>query len=147
MAVWKVEDHLPFLTDVLGMKVAGRFRNEQEGYAGVGLDILPSREGVPGVQWEVLEPISEDSFVARFLRERGPGLHHVTFEVDDVEAAARELREKGIQPYGGIRMDGNWKEIFIHPRDSGGVLIQLYQEVEEHEHEEPTGDEPAASNG
>jgi methylmalonyl-CoA/ethylmalonyl-CoA epimerase len=135
MAVWKVEEHLPFLTEVLGMKVAGRFRSEEERYAGVVLDIVAPEEGARGVQWEVLEPTSEDSFLVRFLREKGPGLHHVTLEVEDVDAAARVLREKGIEPYGGVRESGGWKETFIHPRDSGGVLIQLYQEIDDHEGE------------
>ena len=129
MAVWKLEDHLAFLTEVLGMKVAGRFRSEEERYAGVVLDIPPHHEGTRGIQWEVLEPTSEDSFLVRFLRERGPGLHHVTMEVEDVDAAAGKLREKGIEPYGGVRESGGWKETFIHPRDSGGVLIQLYEEI------------------
>lgn len=128
MAVWKVEDHLLFLTEVLGMKVAGRFRNEEEAYAGVILDILPRPDGAPAVQWEILEPTSDDGFLARFLRERGPGLHHVTLEVEDVDAAARHLRKKGIEPHGGVRESGGWKETFIHPRDSGGVLFQLFQE-------------------
>jgi methylmalonyl-CoA/ethylmalonyl-CoA epimerase len=137
MAVWKVEEHLSFLTEVLGMKVAGRFRSEEERYTGVVLDILPGEESARGVQWEVLEPTSEDSFLARFLRERGPGLHHVTLEVEDVDAAARVLREKGIEPYRGVRESGGWKETFIHPQDSGGVLIQLYQEIggDQDEHE------------
>jgi methylmalonyl-CoA/ethylmalonyl-CoA epimerase len=129
MAVWKVEEHLPFFTEVLGMQVTDRFRNQEEGYSGVTLDILPRQEGAPGVQWEIMEPTSEDSFLARFLRERGPGLHHVTLEVQDVDAAARRLREKGVDPYLSVRESGGWKETFIHPRDSGGVLIQLYQET------------------
>jgi len=135
MAVWKVEEHLAFLTEVLGMKVVGHFRSEEERYAGVTLDIQPRQEGGPGLQWEVVEPTSEDSFLVRFLREKGPGLHHVTLEVEDVDAAARVLREKGIEPYGGVRQSGGWKETFIHPRDSGGVLIQLYQETGEDQDE------------
>ena len=64
----------------------------------------------------------------RFLGQRGPGLHHVTFEVTDIEAAAKVLRERGIEPV-GMRVEGAWnKELFIHPRDTGGVLIQLYQQ-------------------
>lgn len=147
MAVWKVEESLSFLTEVLGLKVAGRFRSEEERYAGVVLDIPPHKEGVRGVQWEVIEPTSEDSFLTRFLRERGPGLHHVTLEVEDVDAAARVLREKGIEPFGGVRESGGWKETFIHPRDSGGVLIQLYQEIGGDQHEAPAADGPALPSG
>ena len=62
MAVRNVEEHLPLLTEFLGMKVVGRWRSEEEKYAGVTLD-LPGG----GAQWEVVEPISDDSFLARFL--------------------------------------------------------------------------------
>ncbi len=135
MAVWKVEESLPFFTEILGMKVAGRFQSEEDAYAGLVLDIPPHQDGARGVQWEILGPTSEDSFLARFLRENGPGLHHVTLEVEDVDAAARELRKKGIEPYRGVRESGGWKETFIHPRDSGGVLFQLYEEIGQHEEE------------
>ena len=122
MAVWRVEEYLPLLTELLGMKVVGRWRSEEEKYAGATLD-LPGGD----VQWEVVEPISDDSFLTRFLKQRGPGLHHVTFQVEDVEKAAEVLRRRGIEPFGGVRAGSTWKEIFIHPRDSGGLLIQLFE--------------------
>jgi methylmalonyl-CoA/ethylmalonyl-CoA epimerase len=122
MAVWNVEEYLAFLTGLFGMKVVGRWRSEEEKYAGVTLD-LPGSD----VQWEVVEPTSDDSFLTRFLRERGPGLHHVTFQVEDVEKAAEVLRGRGIEPFGGVRTGSTWKELFIHPRDSGGLLIQLFE--------------------
>jgi methylmalonyl-CoA/ethylmalonyl-CoA epimerase len=122
MAVWRLEEYLPLLTELFGMKVVGRWRSEEEKYAGVTLD-------VPGgnVQWEVVEPTSDDSFLTRFLKQRGPGLHHVTFQVEDVEKAAEILRRRGIEPFGGVRTGSTWKELFIHPRDSGGLLIQLFE--------------------
>jgi methylmalonyl-CoA/ethylmalonyl-CoA epimerase len=122
VAVWKVDEQLSFLTQLFGMKLVGRFDSEEERYAGVTLD-------VPGTitQWEVVEPTSDESFLARFLKERGPGLHHVTFQVEDVEKAAEVLRARGIEPFGGVRVAPTWKELFIHPRDAGGVLIQLYE--------------------
>jgi methylmalonyl-CoA/ethylmalonyl-CoA epimerase len=121
VAVWKVEDHLPLLTELFGMKLAGDFRSEEDKYQGVVLDIAGGK-----VQWEVLEPTSEDSFVARFLQERGPGLHHVTFQVEDVTQAAEVLRQRGIEPFRGVRTGPTWRETFLHPRDTGGVLIQLF---------------------
>jgi methylmalonyl-CoA/ethylmalonyl-CoA epimerase len=122
VAVWKVNECLPFLTRLFDMKEAGRFRSEEEHYAGVTLD-------VPGgnTQWEVMEPTADDSFLTRFLEERGPGLHHVTFQIEDVEKAAETLRAYGIEPFGEVRVGSTWKELFIHPRDAGGVLIQLYE--------------------
>ena len=134
MAVWKIDEHLPLLTEVFGMRLVERYRNPAEGYNGVGLEIVTSGGRAP-VQWEVLEPAADDSFLVRFLRERGPGLHHVTFEVEDVDRAAEALRQRGIEPFGGVRQNGGWKELFIHPRDTGGVLIQLYQHIGEHSHD------------
>ncbi|MCS7276968.1 MAG: VOC family protein [Dehalococcoidia bacterium] len=129
-AVWKIDDVLPLLTQLMGMEVVARFRDEEQGYAGVALR-------VPGTntEFEVLEPVGEDSFLVRFLRERGPGLHHVTFIVEDADRAAEAIRAFGIEPWGGVRRRHDWGETFIHPRDSGGVLFQFYTEMG-HDHGE-----------
>jgi methylmalonyl-CoA/ethylmalonyl-CoA epimerase len=121
MAVWKLDDRLPMLTGLFGMTVAARFDNPEAGYNGVTLDIPGG-----GIQWELLEPTGEGSFLARFLEERGSGLHHVTFKVESVAKATEALRNYGYEPFGG-REYGPYKEVFIHPRDTGGVLFQLYE--------------------
>ncbi len=130
MAVWKIDDQLPFFTDVFGWKEAGRFRNDEAGFAGVVLDV-PGADGQRQMQWEIIEPIGDDSFIAKFLRERGPGLHHVTLEVPDADRAADALRGHGIEPFGGPRVAYDWKELFVHPKSSGGVLFQLYEQLDE----------------
>ena len=79
------------------------------------------------LQWEILQPSSPQSFVAKFLNERGPGLHHITLEVPSINKAVEEMQELGLQPFGGITEDGVWKMTYIHPRDSGGVLWQLFE--------------------
>ena len=86
-AVHKLDDALPLLTELMGMKLAGRWQNEEQGFRGVSLEV-PGGTG----HFELLEPLGEDSFLHRFLEERGPGLHHVTFEVEDIEAAAQAVR-------------------------------------------------------
>lgn len=121
MVVPKLDDRLPMLTDLFGMKLAGRWENPQAGYNGATLD-LPGG----GVQWEILEPSGDDSFLVRFLRDRGPGLHHVTFEVESVDRAIEALKAAGHEPFGG-RSYENYKEAYVHPRDSGGVLFQIYE--------------------
>ena len=121
MAVRKLDDRLPMLTELFGMKLAHRFDNPRIGYNGVVLDVPGG-----GAQWELLEPAGDDSFIERFLQERGPGLHHVTFEVESVEKATQALRERGYEPFGG-RSHESYKEVYVHPRDSGGVLFQLYE--------------------
>lgn len=131
-AVARLEDALPLLTDLMGMRVTSRWENEERGYRGVSLE-------VPGgtAHFELLAPLGEDGFLHRFLRERGPGLHHVTFEVEDAEAVANAITGFGIEPWGGLRRTPHREETYIHPRDSGGVLFQFYRENEEREHEPP----------
>lgn len=128
-AVWDLEKAKALLTDLFGMKEVDRWRNEEQGYSGVALQ-LPKGAG----SLELLEPLGDDTFIARFLRERGPGLHHITFEVEDIEKAAAAIRRYGIEPFGGVRRAYGWAETFIHPRDSGGVLFQFYVEEEPHQH-------------
>ena len=131
-AVRSLDDALPLLTQLMGMTVEGRFDNPQAGYRGVGLRV-PGGTG----HFELLEPSRPDSFLQRFLDERGPGLHHVTFEVEDIERAARAIRDQGIEPFGGVQRSHGWAETYIHPKDSGGVLFQFYTEEDHHEHETP----------
>jgi len=128
-AVERVEDVLPLLTELMGMTVEGRFENAEVGFRGVGLRV-PGGTG----HFELLEPNDESSYLHRFLRERGAGLHHVTFEVEDIERAASAIRDFGIEPLGGVQRSHGWAETYIHPKDSGGVLFQFYVEAEAHHH-------------
>ncbi len=79
------------------------------------------------VEWELLQPDGPKSFVQRFLDQRGPGLHHLTVQVPDIEEAVAELERLGVAPFGGVSEDTMWWMAYIHPRESGGVLWQLYQ--------------------
>ncbi len=82
---------------------------------------------------ELLEPTRDDSPVAKFLKKNGgPGVHHITFEVDDLDAAIAELEQRGGRiayrhTYGeGVTFEGKvWREAFVHPKDAFGVLIHL----------------------
>lgn len=135
-AVHHLEDVLPFLTDLMGMTIEGRFENQDVGFRGVGLRV-PGGTG----HFELLEPYDAESYLHKFLEEKGPGLHHVTFEVEDAENAAVAIAEFGIQPWGGVTRSDGWVETFIHPRDSGGVLFQFYHEEQEHDAPGPAGHE------
>ena len=126
-AVHKLDDVLPLLTELMGMTVEGRFENTEVGFRGVGLRV-PGGTG----HFEVLEPAGDNSYLHRFLKDKGPGLHHVTFEVEDVHKAAKAMKDYGIEPYGGVQSSHGWTETYIHPKDSGGVLFQFFTEDEEH---------------
>jgi methylmalonyl-CoA/ethylmalonyl-CoA epimerase len=79
-----------------------------------------------GIQFEIIQPAGEGSFVQKFLDSNGPGLHHITVEVEDMDETVAELRRQGIEPFGGVQDDGDWIQTYIHPRDSGGILWQLF---------------------
>ena len=131
-AVHKLEDTLPLLTELMGMRETGRWENEEQGFRGISLEL-------PGgtAHFELLEPLGEDSYLHRFLEERGPGLHHVTFEVSDIDSAAQAVRDFGIEPFRGVQRGHGWAETYIHPKDSGGVLFQFYIDEDHHHESEP----------
>jgi methylmalonyl-CoA epimerase len=100
---------------------------EEQGVEAVLLDV---GEG----HVELLRPLSEESPVGRFLAKRGPGLHHVAYQVADVQATLSALRARGLQlideePRIGIRGS---RVAFLHPSSSGGVLTEIVQPPEEH---------------
>jgi methylmalonyl-CoA/ethylmalonyl-CoA epimerase len=107
---------------VFGAREVRRVAVETEGYTFAELE-LPNAQ----VGFELIEPLGEKSFVARFLRERGPGFHHITIEVESVDRAATVMRTKGMEPFGGVRGDGHRRQTFIHPRDANGNFVQLVQ--------------------
>ena len=81
---------------------------------------------------ELVRPTTEESGIARFLEKRGPGIHHICFEVDDIEAVLSDLQSKGlrlINDYPVIGTGGK-RIAFIHPESTHGVLVELYELTE-----------------
>lgn len=78
---------------------------------------------------ELVKPTTSDSGVARFLNKRGPGIHHICFEVDDIEEALSSLRMDNIRLINETPMigTGGKKIAFIHPESTHGVLVELYE--------------------
>jgi methylmalonyl-CoA/ethylmalonyl-CoA epimerase len=108
-----------------GMPLVHRETVESQGVEAVLLDVGDGHV-------ELLRPLSEDTPVGKFLAKRGPGLHHVAYAVDDVEAALAHLRERGVRlidesPRTGIRGS---RVAFLHPAASGGVLTEIVQPAE-----------------
>ncbi len=123
IAVNDIDQQVEWHEQVFGMKELNRWRDDYLGYVGCNLSI-------PGsvLKLELIQPTRPDSFVQKFIDERRPGMHHICCEVASVEAAAAALREESIEPFGGI-IESDWKKhTFLHPRDSGGVLFQLFEE-------------------
>lgn len=81
-----------------------------------------------GVQIDLVEPTGPDSAVAKFLERRGEGLHHIAFEVDDVDAELKAMMDKGFELIDREGREGVAGQIgFLHPQTAGGVLIELLQ--------------------
>jgi methylmalonyl-CoA/ethylmalonyl-CoA epimerase len=85
---------------------------------------------VGGVTIELITPTSEESAVSGFLRKRGEGLHHLAFRTDDLDLAAEALRKKSFRLAQGPSEGAHGTRVlFLHPKDSHGVLIELVQNV------------------
>ena len=127
IAVSSIDDGAEFYR-ALGLEVTGTEVVEGQG---VKVGFLPIGDS----RIELIEPLGPDSPIARHLKNRGPGLHHLCFRVDDIRAAMAGLREAGFrllsdEPQAGAH---NCLVCFVHPKSAGGVLIELSQPVEEAE--------------
>jgi len=78
---------------------------------------------------ELVQPITEDSGLAKYLAKRGPGLHHICIETDDIKGKLAELKEKSVRLIDEepVLMDDGRQLAFIHPKSTGGVLVELYE--------------------
>ena len=84
---------------------------------------------IGGSQLELIQPTDPDGAIARFIERRGEGLHHICFEVDDLQGTLDRLAESEVQLIDAIPREGLSGTIaFLHPRSTGGVLIELVDE-------------------
>ena len=82
-----------------------------------------------GAEVELVMPTTDDSGIAKYLAKRGPGMHHLCLEVDDIEGMMNELKARNIRLINEeprTAADGK-KYAFVHPESTGGVLVELYQ--------------------
>ncbi|MGH2986953.1 MAG: methylmalonyl-CoA epimerase [Solirubrobacterales bacterium] len=122
VAVDDLDAALALYEGTFGMPVAHRETVSQQGVEAVLLDVGDGHV-------ELLRPLGERTAVGKFLARRGPGLHHVAYRVDDIEAALARLRELEIElidsePRTGIRRS---RVAFLHPRSTGGVLTEIVE--------------------
>lgn len=84
---------------------------------------------LPGSEVELVKPTTDDSGIAKYLARRGPGMHHICLEVDDIDGMMEQLRSRNIRLINEeprTAADGK-KYAFIHPESTAGVLVELYQ--------------------
>lgn len=74
---------------------------------------------------ELVDPLEGDGFLHRFLESRGEGPHHITIQVNDIKETYRTLQERGIPTFGYSEPFPGWKEVYIHPKNAFGTLIQF----------------------
>lgn len=121
IAVPELEESLSFWQQQLGLKLdhVEDVPSQQSQVA-----FLPIGES----EVEIVIPASDDSGMAKYLEKRGPGLHHICFEVDNIDEMLAELKAKGVR-----LIDETAKELpgrkmaFIHPKSANGVLVELYE--------------------
>lgn len=122
VAVTSIDESLPYYRDQLQMNYEGSEVVEEQKVKVAFLQIGESRI-------ELLEPTGEDSPIAGFLRKNGPGMHHIAYEVDDIEAALKRMEHDGVRLIDKAPRNGahGARIAFIHPKSSGGVLTELCQ--------------------
>ncbi|MBI4853768.1 MAG: methylmalonyl-CoA epimerase [Acidobacteria bacterium] len=125
IAVKSIEESLKFYQETLGLSVKD---TEIVADQGVEVAMLPLGES----RIELLQAIDSTSPIARFIEKRGPGIHHICIEVDDITKKLAEMKSAGIklideQPKRGA---GGHLVAFIHPKSAAGVLIELVQRTE-----------------
>ena len=129
VAVADLDAAIELHTERYGMPLVHRETIAAQGVEAALLDVGESHV-------ELLSPLGDETPVGRFLAKNGPGLHHVAYAVDDVDAALRDLRAQGLRaidetPRAGIRGS---RIAFLHPKTAGGVLTELVQPAEVHAH-------------
>lgn len=125
VAVRSVDEALRVYAGALGLELVAAEEVEPEG---VRVAMLRAPGGGPLL--ELVEPLREDSSVARFLERRGEGLHHIAFEVDDLEGAVAALRGRvTLVDDRPRRAAGGRRAVFVHPKSAHGVLVELVEEV------------------
>jgi methylmalonyl-CoA/ethylmalonyl-CoA epimerase len=127
IAVTDIDDVARFYTDTLKLDLSGvevvTGQKAKVGFLKIGESNI-----------ELVQPASDDSPLVKFLETRGPGIHHICFEVEDIQKEVEELKKQGVRMIDETPRPGahNTRVAFIHPKSSGGVLIELNELPQEH---------------
>ena len=133
MPIVKRIDHIALIVDDLDKTLA--FWQDALGMKLAGVEEVPAEKSrvafIPagGSEVELVQPTTDDSGLARYLEKRGPGMHHICLEVDDIAGMLAQLKEKGVQLINEVPLSGpgGRKYAFIHPKSTNGVLVELYE--------------------
>ncbi|SBT46616.1 methylmalonyl-CoA epimerase [Micromonospora auratinigra] len=131
VAVADLDAAIDFYRRTFGMRCVHTETNEEQGVREAMLAVGP---GTEGGMVQLLAPLSPDSTIGKFLDKRGPGIQQVAYTVADIDAACAALRERGVRllyekPKRGT---SDSRVNFVHPKDAGGVLIELVEPAATH---------------
>jgi len=131
IAVPDLDEAIDFYTRAFGVTLVHEEVNEEQGVREAMLAV-----GDSGSCIQLLAPLSPDSTIAKFLDRSGPGIQQVAYGVDDVEATATALRAAGVRVLYETAKTGTAGSLvnFCHPKDCGGVLIELVQAAPDAQH-------------
>ncbi len=124
IAVPDLDAAIEFYSSTYGMRLAHQEVNEEQGVREAMMAV-----GDSGSHIQLLAPLDENSTIAKFLDRSGPGVQQMAYRVTDIEAVCATLRERGVRLlYDAPRRGTSDSRInFIHPKDAGGVLVELVQ--------------------
>ena len=126
VAVSSLEEHIPFYRDVLGLKLMGTEEVPEQ-------KVRVAMFQVGEVKIELLEPLSGESPIAKFIEKKGEGVHHLAYDTDDISSELNLMRKKGVRLIDEEPRDGahGSRIAFLHPKSSAKVLTELCQAGEE----------------
>ena len=127
LAVPDLDEAVKFHTETFGWRELHREVNEEQGVAEAMIGT--GEQGEENAKIQLLAPLNENSTIAKFLTKNGPGMQQLCYRVADIDAVSATLRERGVRLLypepktgtGGARIN------FVHPKDAGGVLLELTQ--------------------
>ncbi len=124
MAVPDLDVAIAMYRDTFGMALLHEETNEEQGVREAMMGVGDSTSCV-----QLLAPLSPESTIAKFLDRNGPGIQQVAYRVDDIDAVCATLRERGVRVLYDVPKRGtsNSRVNFIHPKDAGGVLVELVE--------------------
>lgn len=123
IVVSSIEETLKLLSNMFGFK-------EIETFTDSGQTFKSSLVSINDATFELIEPIGTKGNMAKFLKERGGGLHHLSLDVDDIDQELKSLQKMEVHLINVVAQTvGNFKVAFVHPHSTRGVLIELVQRV------------------
>ena len=124
IAVNNLEESAKFYTEIFGLKLDNIELVEEQK---VKVGFIP----VGDTEIELLEATSEESVVAKFIRNKGQGVHHIAYRVENIEEAIESFKSKGMRFINEVPKTGagSARTAFIHPKDTGGVLVEICERV------------------